>query len=200
MTLHQTTNKSSSDFGRQIRGATRGLWNDSIDFFNFVDTVIGNVYRGYEQAWREGASSCGIGPEDRSSQEAQVLTREISIALERVLPFGDFVANHKKVDGFKLSVSLNRAELWSNRYLAIVNLARSTSCSDRKFEWQLGRTMEHCNDCATYAGRVHRGSVWASVGAIPQSRSLACHGYNCGCRLVPTDGRASPGRPPRPTG
>jgi hypothetical protein len=195
-----TITKSSTDFGRRVRGLTRGLWADEIDFFGFVDSLISAIYRGYEQAWQEGSAECGITPADRSSNERMILQREIGIAVERVMPFADFIQAHRKVDGFLLRTNLYRANLWSNRYNAVANLARSTSCADRKFVWVLGPTREHCNDCLTYAGRVHRGSVWESVGARPQSRSLACHGYLCQCRLEPTDAPASPGRPPRPTG
>lgn len=200
MTLRSTTYKSETDFGRQIRGAVRGFWNGTIDYLGFVDIVLGAVHRGYEQAWREGSAVCGITPQERTMEESIVLDRQVLLAQSSVMGFADFVEAHRKVDGFLMRDSAYRASLWSNRYRAVVTLAQSTSCADRKFVWRLGPTSEHCSDCANYAGRVHRGSVWQSVGAIPQSRSLECHGFNCLCSLVPTNERATPGRPGRPHG
>ena len=114
--------------------------------------------------------------------------------------FADQIEANSKANGGKLTPLLTRAKMWSNRYNAIVTIAQQVSCADKKFKWHLGPTEEHCGDCLTYAGRVHRGSVWASVGAAPQSRSLACGGWNCLCALSPTTDRASGGRPPRPSG
>ena len=199
MTLISTT-KSKSDFGRRIRGLVRGLWNDSIDFMSFVNALTSAVFRAYEQAWREGSATCGITSAERTMEESRVLDRELNLAYGSILGFADFVEAHKKVDGHLMRENMGRASIWTNRYDAIVTLAQSTSCSDRKFMWILGGAIDHCDDCLGYHGKVHRGSVWRSVGAIPQSTRLACHGYNCQCRLSRTGDRASPGRPKRPSG
>ncbi len=200
MTLTSTSWKNKADFGRRVRGLARGLWNDSIDFMTFINSLTDVVFRGYEQAWREGASTCGISSAERSTDESRVLDRELQLAFGAALGFADFVEAHKKVDGHLMRTNMNRASIWTNRYSAIVTLAQTTSCSDRKFKWSLGGAIDHCDDCLGYHGRVHRGSVWASVGAQPQSTRLACHGYNCQCRLELTTERATPGRPRRPTG
>lgn len=200
MTLISTSKKSNVDFARSIRSAVRGAWKSEIDFFSFMDAVFGAVHRGYERAWREGAAICGITPQERTADEWSVLNREIMIAQGRIAPFADYVFSRQKVDGFLLRQVMGRAEVWSNSYNRIVTLARSTSCADRKFIWVLGPTRDHCTDCANYSGRIHRGSVWRSVGAHPQSRRLECGGWRCLCSLVPTDQPATPGRPPRPSG
>ena len=47
---------------------------------------------------------------------------------------------------------------------------------------KLGKTEQHCADCSAYAGRVMTGAEWAKEKQ-PQSRELACKGYNCDCTL-----------------
>lgn len=200
MSLRSTTWKARPRFASSIRGAVYALWNDSIDFMTFIQTISSAVLRQYEQAWREGSAVCGITSAERTMDETRVLDREIQLALGAVVGFADFVEAHKKVDGHLLKVSAYRRDIWINRYDSIVTLAQATSCADQKFQWFLGGAIDHCDDCLGYHGRVHRGSVWRSVGAIPQSTRLACHGYNCQCRLEPTTARATPGRPRRPTG
>jgi len=200
MKLISTSTKSSADFGRSIRAAVHGLWRGEIEFMDFIDTVITAVFRGYEQAWREGAAAVGITPAERSLEERIVLNQAIQDSLNNVQAFAEFVGGHMQANGYKLGDLDYRTNLWVNSYNRVVNLAMSTSRLDQKLEWMLGRTKVHCTDCGAYAGRVHRASVWRDVGAIPQSRSLECSGYNCQCRLVPTTRAASGGRPPRPRG
>ena len=201
MTLPEVL-KDAPSFAMNVRYAVRGLWNGSFDYMSFVDAMTSAIFRGYEQAWREGAAQCGMALEDRTTAEQARLDQEVTSDLGHLSAFHDFIAKNSKANGGKLGASLSRAELWANRYGFIVGVAQQMSCGDMKYQWRVGPT-DHCYDCATYDGRIYRGSVWASVGAQPQSRRLACGGYRCQCRLVPVTSpsiRAWPGRPPRPTG
>lgn len=200
MMLRSTSQKNRSLYGRAVRSQVRGLWSDSIDYLTFVYGLQSAIARGYERAWVEGSKTCGLLKTDRTAEEQSVLDRQIRIADSAIFKFADYISARKKVDGHLLRETGARTEIWAKRYDSVVTLARVTSCSDRKFVWELGATSEHCSDCGRYAGRVHRGSVWRSVGAHPQSRRLACRGFNCLCRLTMTDARATPGRPPRPSG
>ena len=194
--------KDAPSFAMNVRSAVRGLWNGSFDFLGFTDAMTSAIFRGYEQAWQEGAAQCGIGPTERTQAEQQKLDQEIISDQSHISAFADFIAKNSKANGGKLGASLSRAELWANRYGFVVGVAQQMSCGDMKYQWRVGPT-DHCHDCATYDGRIYRGSTWAAVGAQPQSRNLACGGYRCQCSLVPVPSpsvRAWPGRPPRPTG
>ena len=186
--------------GKAIRDNVRGLWLGHFDVIYFMSNMIEVIETGYERAWTEGAAECGITREERTTDETIRLMQEARNDESYILSFADQIEANSKANGGKLTPLLTRAKMWSNRYNAIVTIAQQVSCADKKFKWHLGPTEEHCGDCLTYAGRVHRGSVWASVGAAPQSRSLACGGWNCLCALSPTTDRASGGRPPRPSG
>ena len=194
--------KDLASFGLNVRSAVRGLWTGDFDFMSFVDNMTSAIFKGYEQAWQEGASQCGIGVTDRTATEQQRLDREVNTDLGHVPPFADFIAANSKANGGKLGKLLTRAEMWTNRYNFVVGIAQQTSCADQKYQWRVGPT-EHCRDCLTYDGRIYRGSTWAAVGAQPQSRRLECGGYRCQCALVLVTSasvRAWPGRPPAPSG
>ena len=194
--------KSAESFAKNIRVAVRGLWTGDFDFMAFVDNMTSAIFKGYEQAWQEGAAQCGMAVADRTAAEQQRLDREVNSDLGHVPGLADFIALNSKANGGKLGASLSRAELWANRYNFVVGIAQQVSCADMKYMWVVGPT-DHCRDCATYDGRIYRGSTWAAVGAQPQSRRLECGGYRCQCSLVPVTSpsvRAWPGRPPAPTG
>jgi len=93
-----------------------------------------------------------------------------------------------------------RIRLWWNGYHRIESEARQLAAGDRLMMWILGPTEQHCPDCSKYAGRVYRGSTWAKWDVRPQHPRLACHGFNCQCRLQITTEPVTPGRPPRMTG
>jgi hypothetical protein len=81
----------------------------------------------------------------------------------------------------------NRLLMWGTAALGLYHLGRLTGQPDRHYRWNLGGTINHCEDCARLAGQVHTGAEWAASGFRPQSRDLACNGYNCLCYLSETD-------------
>jgi len=190
--------KSIADFGRRVRGLTRGYWAGEIDQFTFVDSMIEAVRRGITQAWYQGFRECGFSVEEMTHDERSQLDQHILDSHSTILSFARFIAENSKASGGKLRTCLARAELWTNRYNAVYNEAKAIACADQKLMWLYNPEKEHCVDCLRYHGRVYRASVWKKYGALPQSRNLACGGWRCGCRLVPTDQPCTPGRPPSP--
>lgn len=179
---------------------SHGLWSGDIDYFAFVSGLVDILMRGYEQAWREGALKCGVLPTERTTEEDNRLAREITADQGRVRPYGDFIKLHTRALGYKYETITNRAELWANRYQSVVALAQVTACSDQKFLWRMGQTEEHCSDCASYSGKVYRGSVWSKWGALPRSGGLECGGFRCDCSLEATKAPATSGHPHSPSG
>ena len=82
-----------------------------------------------------------------------------------------------------------RAEMWVNKTLTgFYNAGRISADKNGYYMWKLGKTEQHCPDCARLNGQVHRFKEWYVRGWIPQSDKLACHGYRCDCRLDKAQG------------
>lgn len=190
---------SEAAYGASLRAAARGLWGGAVDAGTFYGMMLSSIDLYYEQAWREGAAICGVGPADRTPQEQAALNREIMLARQSVAGLGAFIEQNAKAAGGKLSALYPRLSLWSNRYPAIVILAQTMACGDQKLRWEYGGTHDHCEDCAMYVGKVYRATLWHRYGALPRSRSLECGGWKCQCRLVPTTEPVTPGRPHSPS-
>ncbi|GAF68382.1 unnamed protein product, partial [marine sediment metagenome] len=139
--------KSAAAFGRNIRAAVRGLWLGDFDFMSFQSNMTNAIFRGYEQAWQEGAAQCGMAVADRTAAEQQRLDQEVNSDLGHVPAFHDFIVQNSKANGGKLGASMSRAEMWVNRYNFIIGVAQQMSCADQKYMWVVGPT-DHCGDCA----------------------------------------------------
>ena len=90
---------------------------------------------------------------------------------------------------------VDRIENTPEQDLAVYNL----SVADKPEYLANGMLAHNCRDCSTYVGRVYKADIWFKWGALPQSRALECRGFLCQCKLTPTDERAMPGHPPKPT-
>lgn len=191
---------SQADFGRRMRGLARGLWAGEIDLFGFIDAFLMAMERGFEQAWREGARTCGIEPGERSSEEATRLNEYIFAQAPFITPLAYWIQENSRANKVKLAVINNRIQIWENRYNEVLAIAQQMACADSKLRWRRNPMKESCVDCINLDGRVYRASIWAAYDIRPQSRALACGGYRCGCVLEQTDMPATPGRPPGITG
>ena len=58
---------------------------------------------------------------------------------------------------------------------------------EQNYVWRLGNTREHCADCLRLDGQVHTADEWRRAAIRPQSPNLECGGWNCDCRLEPTE-------------
>lgn len=183
---------SVASYGASIRAAVRGLWRGDIDQSAFIDTMLSAINRGLEQAWREGARECGIGPDERTTQEEAALVQLQNRSIASVQSFGIAISQATRADGALLRPHLNRAASWTNRYNEARNLARSMACADQKFTWVLGPT-EHCSSCLKMAGKVKRASQWDAREIRPQHPDLECGGWRCQCQLQQTDAPLSRG-------
>jgi len=185
-----------ADFLLNIRAAIRGLWRGELVLFEFVDTMGLSIRRAYTNAWNAGAATCGILPEELTTNERIRLQDEINSEISHILPFGNDIVKNSKANNGKLGPLLKRADMWAGRFHAIQSIATVVVCPDGKSMWIYDPTKEHCTDCAKLHGRVYRNSVWDRYGIHPRSRLLACEGYKCGCKRIPTTEPVTPGRPP----
>jgi hypothetical protein len=83
----------------------------------------------------------------------------------------------------------SRATTWANTLAGIFALGQLFRSDNPFLEWQVGPT-EHCEDCARLNGQIHTAEEWRMSGWTPQARHLECHGYNCQCSLVESQGPA----------
>lgn len=187
--------KSQSSYWTSIRAAARGLWSKRIDIFDFINAMSSAIDRNYERAWREGAKTCGIRPNERTAGETNALNGLIVIAKSSVFDFGEFIEARQDEPFSSLS---SRIDVWANRYSEVKSRAQTMSCQNQKLEWRIGDA-DHCKTCLKLNGRVMRASRWQELDVYPQdtrSGKLECKGFNCDCRLVSTDKRGTPGRLP----
>ncbi|MGH9158210.1 MAG: hypothetical protein ACRD1K_20770 [Acidimicrobiales bacterium] len=183
---------SLASYQASIRAAVRGLWNGALGEIEFVDSMISASARGTEQAWREGAKECGVGPDERTPQEEAALVAIQNRNLAALRSFATTIAGATRASGAPLQPHLNRAELWVNRYNEARNQARAMACADQKYAWEVGPT-EHCGTCLKMNGKVKRASTWAEADIRPQHPNLECGGFRCQCSFRQTSDSLSRG-------
>ena len=79
------------------------------------------------------------------------------------------------------------ANLWTRSFDGMFSSGQTLDPDDPRFVWRLGATEQHCTDCLNLDAQTHTASEWAAAGISPQSPDLECGGFNCDCRLEPTD-------------
>lgn len=151
---------------------------------------------GFEDAWGTGALQCGIYSGEFTDDEMVALEIETNLEISHLGGFADAIQTNSKANEGALQPLLNRADAWAQSYNRIVSRANVMACADQKLRWEYGDTIDHCDDCAQYEGRVYRGSVWDAAGVYPKSHDLQCFGIWCDCKQVPTTERITPGKVP----
>ena len=184
------------DFARGIRANVRSLWEGYMSIFDFVDTMIFTIRRGFTRAWYEAIREFGYKPEDMTVDEMRQLTGEINSQIPYIMPFANAIFENNRASGGKINPLLSRAEMWSNNYQRIKGIARLTIADNPKLQWVIGPTEMHCSDCSRLNERVYRAQTWQKYGLFPRSRDLECNGVKCLCEFLPTDLPCTPGRPP----
>ena len=184
------------EYKGSLRAAMRALWMDVMSVQQFTDALMSAVDRGLNNAYQEGLKKAGIRPDEATPAEAALLYEEIFNNVSRIGDLAEFIQAQRDSGGKWASVQ-NRLNMWAGRYGALRTRVEAQAAGDKKKQWILGRTEEHCKTCYGVAGRVYRNSTWLVNDCIPRSQSLCCHGFNCDCSLVDTDARMTPGPFPR---
>ena len=198
-----TLSETGAGYARTIRGIARSLWNGSISYDQAYSLMMDNIRLGMHEAWAAGAKECGITPVEYTGKEMSELAWMIADQQTHIAPYLFFIEQNSKANKGKWGGQVRaRANAWGNRYAEARNKAMTLSCGNKKLMWMLHGlrpTKVSCVDCLKYNGRVYRASTWLRY-IQPQDSRLACHGIHCGCLLVPTDEKCTPGRPPSPSG
>lgn len=191
--------KTIEGFRRQLRAIVRSFFREEMDGFNFADIVSQTIETAYHEAFVEGAATCGVSEDELTDAELETIREMALTDASYIFGLARAVreAREAGLSEEEAFTSLYaRLELWVNRYNALRVQGGAMACANDKRTWVLGPTEEHCRSCGGFQGRVYRYVVWASNGAIPQSRSLACQGWRCLCDLPHTDAPITRGRFP----
>jgi len=160
------------------------------EFIEIVQNLIlGQISQAYEQAWQDDGNELPVPEYLRDASQAMVLEQHEHV--EQL--YRDTV--DARVD--ETEPPLSRAALWANQYNTAYNDAvlLITRENGGKLQWQEGDTKDKCNTCLALDGIVAYAREWDELGVHPQggpNHLLECEGWNCQCRLIPTEQRRSP--------
>jgi hypothetical protein len=189
--------KSYNDFRSNLRSAVRGFWNGTFTEGEFVTSFNDTIDFRLREAYRNVANRYGINEDEFTEQEQNWIDNFIVEQMTLTGNFTDTILENRKPNG-KLTPLLDRVELWSNRYNQVENNARTFFAENQKLIWNVTPNKIHCKNCGRLDGYVKRASQWRDYPLEPQSPSLECGGYRCGCSLNETDQAMSRGRLPSP--
>lgn len=182
-----------------MSGAVQSLWNGNLDLVDFITAMEQNMQVAYNAAFVEGAKICNIKPDEFTDREREAIEDKIDAHAVQLPEFGRWIIENNKTTDTKLRQLSPRSQLWIERYSEIYELGKAMACANEKLEWVYDPSKENCDSCASLHGKVKRASYWYDRGILPRVAGadyLDCHGYNCGCELVPTDKPLSKGRLP----
>lgn len=187
-------------YSRIFRSFARALWNGSISESDFITGVNDSISSYLYLAWLEGSKQCGItAVEELTDSESKRIKSLISSEQGYVPQLAAWIVENGKANGGKIRPILSRIDGWITRYGAVRTEGRVSACSDKKYKWEINPANKNCSSCLKLNGKIKRGSFWQEKGIIPQMAGawyLECHGFNCGCNLVETNEKVSPGRLP----
>lgn len=186
--------KTEGYYSRVLNHNVLLLYNGEMSEAEFVDDLARLIDEQFRRAWRAGAVDVGIDADKITDEDWQPLE-------ERILQEFDYVDAYAKEiataadQGRDVAQYQARADLWSGRYREVQDEARIhfSKGTGQLFEWIYGDTIEHCEDCSRLNGIVATADDWDASGWQPQSNDLACGGWNCQCRLEPTDKQKTEG-------
>ena len=184
--------KTEGYYRRVLRRAMRDFYSRQIDAGEFIDKMIYYVDEQFRRAWNEGGRDMGVQPEQMNDEARLQYMFRADAEKEHILKLAEDVQRAAE-NGDPLDPLMNRAEMWKNRYAEVRDQARSYFGKEKLLTWVLGPT-EHCSTCAGLEGVTATAQAWQvarASGIYPKSPNLECHGYNCQCELVPSDGPAT---------
>lgn len=189
--------KTVAYYTRVLTRDIRRLYNGEINTNLFVDNLAAYVERQLRRAWNEGMRANGLNPPGDMTDEWEAIYQQAVVdEYDYIERLAEQILEAKR-NGASIDPFLRRAELWANRYTDIANRAKAITGGGNLFQWQLGATEEHCNDCLNRNGQIKTGLEW-QADILPQSHDLECGGWHCDCKLLAQE-PFSGTTPPAPT-
>lgn len=174
---------TASDFAARFSSLAILAVNNRIDRNEFEGTLLDLLSTAGAAAFADGLRAGGVVDMPDPDEEAI-----IEDWLVNQIDFIDGLAAEVFDGKLQEDAIRTRAEMWVNKSLReVFNSARLSADSNSMYEWQLGMTETHCEDCQRLNGQRHRLKQWAVRGLTPPTERTQCHGYHCDCHLVRTD-------------
>jgi len=193
----EKASRQEADYRSSLRAAGRAMWKGLVSIEQFTDMMMTAIDRGMLNAYREGLKRAGLQSNEATPQEVNLYHEEIWNNVSRIGGLAEFIQANSEDSGGAWASVQSRLDMWAGRYGALRTRVEATAAGDKKKQWVLGRTEEHCRTCYGVAGRVYRNSTWLANNCIPRSQALCCNGFRCDCGLFDTDLRLTPGPFPR---
>lgn len=175
-----------------IEGLVNGVYNNLVggDFIDAMANLIsGQLTQAFQQAFEDEGYTDFVLPDYLSSALEGMILSQYDFVDQFYRDIVD-----ARVDGTPLAPLMQRAGLWAQRWTEAYNEAVRLMAIEngQKLVWILGRTEEHCPECAALNGIVARASEWDALDIRPQNApndKLTCGGWKCDCSLEITDKR-----------
>lgn len=134
------------------------------------------------QAFNDGLEKGGLTQESLSAEQLKAYREWQTRTSGYVTDFGKALYDG---DGNLIDAQA-RAELWANKSLNEIHYEGVRLAAPHTlWTWRLGKTKDHCDDCASNNGQVKSMDEWTDQG-LPQSSDLDCGGWYCDCSLEET--------------
>jgi hypothetical protein len=184
--------KTEAMFTRQLWTYSLQLFRRQINEFAFIQDFADSIADQLNKAWREGADSMGVSPDEFTTEDRAEINSIIVQEYERVLGLATDIINLRDnagtLDQFRSEFKA-RIELWGHRYTDVQNQARVWFGKKQKLKWVLGETEKHCESCMALNGIVAYSYEWDQSLVRPQNppnQALECGGWRCDCHLEKT--------------
>jgi len=171
-----------AEFISNLIDLIRGGLNEDVSRRRFGTVMRAQLRRLGQMAYQDGLHAGGVNDpldeDDLFKVQSWMLGQS-----EYVSQF----ANEVFKEGLSETEIENRAIVWANKALEpIYQEGLLTADKNGMYQWKLGATEQHCNDCQRLNGQVHRLKQWYSKGWTPKSDRLECSGFNCDCSFERT--------------
>lgn len=178
---------TKSAYTDEVAAVLTDAVNGAIGRGSFGARLRGVLQRYGKLAYLDGLSDGGVVTDTLDPEE----TAEIGSILAGQQTFVNKITQEIYDQGGLKGTPAYRAGLWTKSLEEFHMAGLISADKNGLYEWNLGNTEEHCTDCLRLSRQKHRLKHWKSKGWLPRASALACHGYNCDCELVKTDGRAT---------
>lgn len=152
-------------------------------------SAVRSIIRRYgNRAFRDGLLDGGVF-EEPSEEDENTIAELIAEQSKYVTALGERI--FKTEEGISEALADQKPSMWYNKSISpFYDAGRLSANQNGIYEWVLGRTEKHCDDCPRLDGQRHRLKSYHRKGLVPKSDVLGCQGFNCECKLVPTTGKA----------
>ena len=181
------------DFEDAFEDLLRSAVAADIDRRRFGIRARAIISRAVRQAYLDGLEDGGVNRADLSNADSiriRQITADQSVYVTNI---GVRIFQDGKVT---LAEVANKPSMWFNKSIEPAYQAGRLSANrNGYYEWVYGDT-EHCSDCRTLNGQIHRLRDYHRSGWLPKADKLECKGFNCKCNLRKRTGVRARGRFP----